>query len=224
MHVFWWGFKRGSIFHTHRSRISLSSGWIVKFCKQLNWLLWLWMTWNTERTFQTGHHQSGPDLERSQACLSWSGLRVSQGWSPKKIKGDKSTQTRTHTHTHTHTHTPKIRTKQNKKNCFLTFHMSGWCQTLLLDSQKSLLFLCKREVLSRRECFRTLIYLEMTQLFSTLSSLSLAQDRNSGNQNTWRNDCMFSSVQWLSRVWLFATLWTVAYQASPSMGFSRQEY
>src|SRR5574337_268457 len=74
--------------------------------------------------------------------------------------------------------------------------MSGWCQTLLLDSQKSLLFLCKREVLSRRECFRTLIYLEMTQLFSTRSSLSLAQDRNSGNQNTWRNDCMFSSVHW----------------------------
>ena len=30
--------------------------------------------------------------------------------------------------------------------------------------------------------------------------------------------------QSLSRVQLFATLWTVAYQASPSMGFSRQEY
>ena len=28
----------------------------------------------------------------------------------------------------------------------------------------------------------------------------------------------------LSRVQLFATLWTVAYQASLSMGFSRQEY
>ena len=28
----------------------------------------------------------------------------------------------------------------------------------------------------------------------------------------------------LSRVRLFATLWTVAHQASPSMGFSRQEY
>ena len=28
----------------------------------------------------------------------------------------------------------------------------------------------------------------------------------------------------LSRVQLFATLWTVAYQAPPSMGFSRQEY
>ena len=28
----------------------------------------------------------------------------------------------------------------------------------------------------------------------------------------------------LSRVRLFATLWTVAYQAPPSMGFSRQKY
>ena len=28
----------------------------------------------------------------------------------------------------------------------------------------------------------------------------------------------------LSRVQLFATPWTVAYQALPSMGFSRQEY
>ena len=34
----------------------------------------------------------------------------------------------------------------------------------------------------------------------------------------------FSSIQSLSHVRLFATPWTVAYQASPSMGFSRQEY
>ena len=61
----------------------------------------------------------------------------------------------------------------------------------------------------------------MTQLFSTLSSLSLAQDRNSGNPNTWRNDCMFSSVQWLSRVQLFATPWTAACQASLSITNSR---
>lgn len=129
---------------------------------------------------------------------------------------------RTHAHTHTHTHTPpRSEPNKTKKNCFLTFHMSGWCQTLLLDSQKSLLFLCKREVLSRRECFRTLIYLEMTQLFSTLSSLSLAQDRNSGNQNTWRNDCMFSSVQWLSRVWLFGTPWPAGRWASVSITNSR---
>ena len=31
-------------------------------------------------------------------------------------------------------------------------------------------------------------------------------------------------VKSLSRVQLFATQWTVAHQASPSMGFSRQEY
>ena len=31
-------------------------------------------------------------------------------------------------------------------------------------------------------------------------------------------------VKSLSRVWLFSTPWTVAYQAPPSMGFSRQEY
>ena len=31
-------------------------------------------------------------------------------------------------------------------------------------------------------------------------------------------------VKSLSRVWLFATPWTAAYQAPPSVGFSRQEY
>ena len=34
----------------------------------------------------------------------------------------------------------------------------------------------------------------------------------------------FRSVQSLSPVRLFATLWTAAYQTSPSTGFSRQEY
>ena len=33
-----------------------------------------------------------------------------------------------------------------------------------------------------------------------------------------------SEVKSLSRVRLFVTLWTVAYQASPFMGFSRKEY
>ena len=31
-------------------------------------------------------------------------------------------------------------------------------------------------------------------------------------------------VESLSRIQLFATSWTVAHQAPPSMGFSRQEY
>ena len=38
-------------------------------------------------------------------------------------------------------------------------------------------------------------------------------------------DCTLSDyVKSLSRVRLFATPWTVAHQASPCMGFSRQEY
>ena len=35
---------------------------------------------------------------------------------------------------------------------------------------------------------------------------------------------LFEWVRLLSRVQLFATQWTVAYQATLSMGFSRQEY
>ena len=34
----------------------------------------------------------------------------------------------------------------------------------------------------------------------------------------------WSEVKLLSHVWLFETLWTVAYQAPPSMRFSKQEY
>ena len=36
--------------------------------------------------------------------------------------------------------------------------------------------------------------------------------------------CINVKVKLLSRVWLLATPWTAAYQAPPSMGFSRQEY
>ena len=38
------------------------------------------------------------------------------------------------------------------------------------------------------------------------------------------NEDKEKKVKSLSRVRLFATLWTVAYQAPLSMGFSRQEY
>ena len=39
--------------------------------------------------------------------------------------------------------------------------------------------------------------------------------------NAWQWKVKMKS---LSRVWLLATPWTAAYQAPPSMGFSRQEY
>ena len=40
----------------------------------------------------------------------------------------------------------------------------------------------------------------------------------------WIGICMKVKVTSLSPVRLFATPWTVAHQAPPSMGFSRQEY
>ena len=42
---------------------------------------------------------------------------------------------------------------------------------------------------------------------------------------SFSNACKWKvKVKSLSRVWLFVTPWTAAYQAPPSMGFSRQEY
>ena len=38
------------------------------------------------------------------------------------------------------------------------------------------------------------------------------------------NQSILKEVKSLNHVQLFATLWTVAHQAAPSMGFSRQEY
>ena len=48
-------------------------------------------------------------------------------------------------------------------------------------------------------------------------------------EKTWKSilylkGIMKAKVKSLRCVWLFATPWTVVYQASPSMGFSRQEY
>ena len=51
----------------------------------------------------------------------------------------------------------------------------------------------------------------------TYSSLSFYQNKN--NMNKWK-----LKMKSLSHVRLFATPWTVAYQAPPSMGFSSQEY
>ena len=56
--------------------------------------------------------------------------------------------------------------------------------------------------------------------------LGLQGDQSSkGNQSECSLEGLMKvKVKSLSRVQLFATPWTVAYQASPSMGFSRQEY
>ena len=60
----------------------------------------------------------------------------------------------------------------------------------------------------------------------TVSGLNLlANSVNYGSRPAlYKDSVQLSSVQLLSRVQLFVTLWTVAHQAPPSMGFSRQEY
>ena len=47
---------------------------------------------------------------------------------------------------------------------------------------------------------------------------------NLGETNVITKVLVKGKVKLLSRVQLFVTPWTVAYQAPPSMGFSRQEY
>ena len=49
-------------------------------------------------------------------------------------------------------------------------------------------------------------------------ALSWSHEGSGSHHTKWKK------VKSLSHVWLFATPWTVAYQAPPSMGFSRQEY
>ena len=48
--------------------------------------------------------------------------------------------------------------------------------------------------------------------------------KNSGVGCHFLLQCAKVKVKSLSRVWLFVTPWTAAYQAPPPMGFSRQEY
>ena len=48
--------------------------------------------------------------------------------------------------------------------------------------------------------------------------------KNTGVGYHFLLQCMKVKVKSLSRVQLLATPWTAAYQAPPSMGFSRQEY
>ena len=74
-------------------------------------------------------------------------------------------------------------------------------------------------------CVLTTLYLETLKLeFYVIFSCH----RYSLSSNHFKHAIIpklkWSEVKSLSRVWLFVTPWTVAYQASPSVGFSRQGY
>ena len=65
-----------------------------------------------------------------------------------------------------------------------------------------------------------------SQVLNHLTWEHIARDYNGLG---WINSVRFTGgdnmyVKALSRVWLFVTPWTVAYQAPPCMGFSRQKY
>ena len=62
---------------------------------------------------------------------------------------------------------------------------------------------------------------------SAPSPARTCQGKITGTGDPWdvlNSEVKQSKVKLLSRVWLFANPWTVAYQDSLSMGFSRQEY
>ena len=79
----------------------------------------------------------------------------------------------------------------------------------------------------------TYCFSQITKLFLKLRNIPYKKQVRWGNvshagvQNQFQqstSNIQFSSVQWFSRVRLFAAPWIAAHQAPPSMGFSRQEY
>ena len=58
----------------------------------------------------------------------------------------------------------------------------------------------------------------------TIKEMAWTQQKLKILRRGGKNTLKWSEVKSFSRVRLFATPWTVAYQAPPSMGFSRQEY
>ena len=65
-------------------------------------------------------------------------------------------------------------------------------------------------------------WLDLLAVQGTLKGLH--QHHNSKASILWQSSLSLWKVKSLSHVRLFATSWTVAHQAPPSMGFSRQEY
>ena len=66
--------------------------------------------------------------------------------------------------------------------------------------------------------------LKTFSLLSIVSMSAVYKLQINAKNILWVQFPQFSSVQSLSRVWLFVTLWIVACQVPLSMGFSRQEY
>ena len=97
-----------------------------------------------------------------------------------------------------------------------------------------------RQIIARREepatdnsaghCLKCYVDFEVTRAWGGSFELISSKPSPEGTLDKVILKCIriyiraWSEVKLLSCVWFFATLSTVAYQASPSMGFSRQEY
>ena len=65
------------------------------------------------------------------------------------------------------------------------------------------------------------IYCALDFYYYLISSTS---DHQAVDSRGWGLPAISEEVKWLSSIWLFATPWTVAYQAPSSMKISKQEY
>ena len=93
---------------------------------------------------------------------------------------------------------------------FITLKMSIHCLlACIISDAMSVLIITSIPLYAM--CILSLDTLKVVSLFSVLHILNMMSIKK-------------VKVKSLSCVWLFATPWTVAYQAPPSMGFSRQEY
>ena len=87
---------------------------------------------------------------------------------------------------------------------------SGWCATAAAKSLQSCPTLC-----DSMDCSLPGFSIHGIFQARTLEWVAISFS------NAWKWKVKVKS---LSRVWLFATPWTAAYQAPPSMGFSGQQY
>ena len=101
---------------------------------------------------------------------------------------------------------------------WVTYHSSGYLSDpgIYMLSQFSCAWLCETPSKVAHQALQSLGFSR--------------QEHWSARQEHWSAISFSNAWKWkvkvksLSRVWLWATPWTAAYQAPPSMGFSKQEY
>ena len=109
--------------------------------------------------------------------------------------------------------------------CFIDYAKAFDC----VDHNKLWKFLKEMGIPHHLTCFLRNLYAgQEATVRNGLETTDWFQIRKGVRQGCILSPCLFNLyAEWvksLSRVWLFATRWTIAYQAPPSMGFSRQEY